>query len=119
MIVPKAVSFLFEIERLKQDQGDVKHIMQQCERMLTEQSDEITVKKALAHVCSILAGLEYHADEEARERFIDLILTRSLEFADFELFGRALLLNRYFSSSHIAFVAKAIADHGLNSIRSV
>ncbi|RAO71302.1 uncharacterized protein BHQ10_007314 [Talaromyces amestolkiae] len=118
LIVPKAVSFLFEIERLKKDQGDVKHIMEECERMLTQQSDEILVKKALAHVCSILAGLEYHADEEARERFIDLILTRSLEFADFELFNRALLLNRYLSSSHKAFIAKAIADHGLNPIRS-
>lgn len=116
--MPKAVSFLFEIERLKKDQGDVKHIMEECERMLTQQSDEILVKKALAHVCSILAGLEYHADEEARERFIDLILTRSLEFADFELFNRALLLNRYLSSSHKAFIAKAIADHGLNPIRS-
>lgn len=118
MIVPKAADFLFEIERLKNDQGDVKHIMEQCERMLTQQSDKIMVKKALAHVCSILAGLEYHADEEARERFIDLILTRSLEFADFELFSQALSLNRYFSSSHIAFIAKAIADHGLKSIRS-
>ena len=92
--------------------------MEECERMLTQQSDETMMKKALAHVCSILAGLEYHADEEARERFIELILKRSLEFADFELFSRALLLNSYFSSSHIAIIAKAIADHGLNSIRS-
>jgi hypothetical protein len=118
LIVPKPVSFLFEIERLKKDQGDVKHIMQECERMLTGQSDRIMVKKGLAHVCSILAGLKYHADEESREKFIGLVLTKSLELTDFEIFGRALLLNTYFSSSHIALIAKVIADHGLNSVRS-
>lgn len=118
MIVAKTVSYLFEIERVKNEQGDVKHIMAECERMLTQQSDTITMKKAMAHVCSILAGLKYHADGEARERILDLFLTRSLEFADFELIGRALLLNKYFSSSHIAFIAKVITEHGLSSIRS-
>ena len=116
MIVPKAVRFLFEIELLKRNQGDVKQIMRQCDRMLAEQSDKVLAKKALAQICSILAGLKYHADEESRERYAGIILARSLEFADFETFRRALSLKNL-SSSDITLIAKALADHGLNALR--
>ncbi|KAE8550761.1 hypothetical protein EYB25_006989 [Talaromyces marneffei] len=93
-------------------------MMQECERLLTQQSDKIMIKKGLAQVCSILGGLKCHIDEESFKRFIDLVLTKSLELTDFDLIGRALLLIECLTSSNITFIAKVIADHGLNSIRS-
>jgi hypothetical protein len=91
--------------------------MQECEQLLSQQSDKTMAKKGLAQVCSILTSLRYTSDTESRQKFIDLIMKKALELGDFELFGRALLLINTFSSSHITLIAKVIADHGLNSLR--
>ncbi|EEA21752.1 hypothetical protein PMAA_055480 [Talaromyces marneffei ATCC 18224] len=114
LIVPKKLRFLLEFEKLYKGQGDAKFIMDDCQRLLMEQPDHKLAKKRLSQVCRVFKC----CDKRKGQELPGLICMKALELADFTLFSQAILLVDSFSSAQLTCIAKSIADHGIDALRS-